>query len=74
MGEMHEIGCICVCCGKTVTEGTNICRVCVMKISKHPVYVSKECEYWNDNGMFCELTGLGCIGSDCQSYKEIFKE
>lgn len=74
MNGIYGIGPICVCCGKTVTEGTNICRICLMKSSKQTTYISRRCEYWNDNGMFCELTGLDCVGSDCQSYKEIIKE
>lgn len=74
MNGIYGTGTICVCCGKIVTEGANICRICLMRISKHPVYIRNKCQYWNDNGMFCELTGLDCVGSDCQSYKEIIKE
>lgn len=64
----------CVCCGDVIPEGTNVCHKCVREIVKGHTCVRKACKYWNDNGLFCELTGIDCIGLGCQSYKETFED
>lgn len=60
----------CVLCGDTVHEGTNVCPKCVHEIEKGHTCVRRLCNHWNDNGMFCELTGLDCIGLGCQAYNK----
>lgn len=70
MNQIYGIGPICVCCGNAVTEGTNVCHKCAREIEKHHMCVRRSCKNWNGNGLFCELTGLDCIGLGCQSYEK----
>ena len=58
----------CVCCGDVIPEGIHVCRKCVREIEKGHTCIHKACNHWNDNGLFCELTGIECIGLGCQSY------
>jgi hypothetical protein len=58
----------CVLCGDTIPEGTQVCHKCVREIEKKHMCVRRTCKHWNGNGLFCELTGLDCIGLSCHSF------
>lgn len=58
----------CVLCGDVIPEGTNVCHKCVCEINRGHTNVRRNCKNWNDEGMFCELTGIDCIGLGCYSY------
>lgn len=59
----------CVCCGDPIPEGTQVCRRCVRKANSDDIReVQLDCKNYNEEGYFCELTGIECIGKRCFSY------
>ena len=61
----------CVCCGDPIPEGTHVCRRCVRTANSDDTRdVQMDCVNYNDNGYFCELTGIECIGHRCFSLKK----
>ena len=61
---------ICTCCGEFTPDESPLCTKCKNDILRNSFESHEECEHYNSNGYFFELTGFDCIGTKCASFKK----